>query len=43
MVDFVKYRFRSEEKTKYVKKKKKKTYCLLCEKKTNNKNIKGVG
>ena len=42
MVEYDKYRFKSNEKPKYVKKKKKNTYCLVCEKKTNNKNIKGV-
>ena len=37
-----KYRFKSKEIPKYVKKKEN-TYCLVCEKKkTNNKNIKGV-
>ena len=41
MVEYDKYRFKSKEKPKYVKKKKN-TYCLVYEKKTNNKNIKGV-
>ena len=41
MVEYDKYCFNSKEKPKYVKKKKKNTYCLVCEKKTD-KNIKGV-
>ena len=41
MVEYDQYRFKSKEKPKYVKKKKN-TYCLVFEKKTNNKNIKGV-
>ena len=39
MVQYDKYCLKSTEKPKYVKKKKN-TYCLLCEKKTENKNIK---
>ena len=42
MVEYNKYRFKLKERLKYVKKKKKNTYCLVCEKKTDNKYIKGV-
>ena len=41
MVEYDKYCFKSKEKLKYVKKKEN-TYCLVCEKETDNKNIKGV-
>ena len=40
MVEYYKYCFKSTEKPKYVKKEKKSTYYLLCEKKTDKKNIK---
>ena len=36
--EYDKYRLKSKEKPKYLKKK----TCLVCEKKTDNKNIKGV-
>ena len=36
--EYDKYRLKSKEKPKYLKKKN----CLVCEKKTDNKNIKGV-
>ena len=39
IVEYDKYHFKSKEKPKYVKKKKN-TYCLVCEKKADNKNIK---
>ena len=39
MVECDKYCFKSKENPKYVKKKEN-TYCLVCEKKTDNKNIK---
>ena len=39
MVEYDQYRFKSKEKPKYVKKKKN-TYCLVCENKTDNKSIK---
>ena len=42
MVDYDKYCFKSKEKPKYVKKEKKNTNCLVCEKQTDNKNIIGV-
>ena len=41
LVEYDKYRFKSKENPKYVKQKGS-TYCLVCEKKTNHKNIKGV-
>ena len=41
MVECDKYCFKSKENPKYVKKKEN-TYCLVCDKKTDNKNIKGV-
>ena len=41
MVECDKYCFKSKENPKYVKKKEN-TYCLVCEKKTDNKSIKGV-
>ena len=40
MVEYDKYRFKSKEKPKYVKKET--SYCVGCRKKTKNKNIKGV-
>ena len=40
MVEYDKYRFKSKEKRKYVKKED--SYCVGCRKKTKNKNIKGV-
>ena len=39
IAEYDKYHFKSKEKPKYVKKKKN-TYCLVCEKKADNKNIK---
>ena len=39
MVEYDKYCFKLK-KTKYVKKRKN-AYCLVCEKKTDNKNVKG--
>ena len=41
IVEYNKYHFKSKEKPKYVKNKKN-TYCLVCEKKADNKNIKGA-
>ena len=41
MAEYDKYWFKPKEKPKYVKKKEN-FYCLVCEKKTDNKNIKGV-
>ena len=41
MIEFDKYRFKSKEKPKCVKKEKS-AYWLVCEKNTDNKNIKGV-
>ena len=41
MVEYEKYRFKSKEKPQYVKKKKKR-YCLVCKKKTDNITIRGV-
>ena len=41
IVEYYKYHFKSKEKPKYVKNKKN-TYCLVCEKKADNKNIKGA-
>ena len=41
MVEYDKYCFKSKEKPKYVKKKEN-TYYLVCEKNTDNKNIKTV-
>ena len=40
LVEYDKYCFKSKEKPKYVKKAN--TYCLVCKKKTDNKNIKGA-
>ena len=40
LVECDKYCFKSKEKPKYVKKAN--TYCLVCKKKTDNKNIKGA-